>query len=111
MYFTLVLDSRLTHKQKGIKIPKLGVNLVESLIKGVMLADERMAPLNFLLSPKFLSSNQARVAAYAIAACVPYMKVRCKKGAQTLLANVLISRARCLRTQSSKFWQESVEKV
>ncbi len=38
-----------------------------------MRNDEPTAPLNFLLSPKFLGSDRSRVSVYAIAQCVPYM--------------------------------------
>eukprot|EP01087_Luapelamoeba_hula_P003692 TRINITY_DN1352_c0_g1_i3.p1 TRINITY_DN1352_c0_g1~~TRINITY_DN1352_c0_g1_i3.p1 ORF type:complete len:2194 (-),score=412.40 TRINITY_DN1352_c0_g1_i3:98-6679(-) len=52
---------------------KVGVNVIEAILKGVMQNDEPCAPLQFLLSPKFLGSDRARVAMYCIAKCVPYM--------------------------------------
>ena len=39
-----------------------------------MCSDERLAPLNFLLTPQFLASDRARVAACAVAAASPYLK-------------------------------------
>jgi hypothetical protein len=53
----------------------LEVNLLEALMKGVMLNDEPIAPLNYLLSPEFLGSDRARIAAFAIFAAVPHLRV------------------------------------
>lgn len=50
------------------------VNLLEALLQGTILNDEPLAPLNYLLSPEFLSSDRARVAAYAVSASVKYLK-------------------------------------
>jgi hypothetical protein len=52
---------------------KLSVNVIEAALKGVMQIDEPCAPLQFLLSPKFLSSDRARIATYCIVKCVPFM--------------------------------------
>jgi hypothetical protein len=60
----------------------LPVNIIESLLRGVMRNDEPTAPLNFLLAPKFLGSDRSRVSVYAIAQSVPYM-------AQNGLTNML----------------------
>jgi hypothetical protein len=51
------------------------VNLLEALLQGAIYNDEPLAPLNYLLSPEFLSSDRARVAAYAVSASVKYLKV------------------------------------
>ncbi|ETO04451.1 hypothetical protein RFI_32946, partial [Reticulomyxa filosa] len=55
------------HKPK-----ELGVKITEALIKGVMYGDDMLAPLHYLLTPEMLSSQQARVAAYAIPKCLSY---------------------------------------
>lgn len=51
------------------------VNLLEALIQGTIYNDEPLAPLNYLLTPDFLSSDRARIAAYAVSASVKYLKV------------------------------------
>ncbi len=44
------------------------------IFKGTMHTTEPCAPLQFLLSPKFLSSDRARITPYVIIKCVPFMK-------------------------------------
>jgi hypothetical protein len=69
-------EARATAKLAAIKARKelFPVNLLEACIKGVMYNDEVLAPLSWLLSPKFLGSDQARVAIYSIASFLPYMQ-------------------------------------
>jgi len=43
-------------------------NIIESLMKETILNDETMAPLSYLLSSKFLSSDFAQIGAYVISA-------------------------------------------
>jgi hypothetical protein len=61
-------NENATERHKG-----LSVNLIEALLRGVMRNDEPAAPLNFLLSPKFLGSDRSRVSVYAISQSIPYM--------------------------------------
>lgn len=51
----------------------LSVNILEAAMKGTMYNDEPCAPLQFLLSPRFLGSDLARIAMYCVVKCVPYM--------------------------------------
>ena len=51
------------------------MNVIEALLKGVMYTDEPCASLDYLFSPKFLSSDRARISVQVAAKCVPYMKV------------------------------------
>jgi len=53
--------------------PELSVNLVEALLKGVMYNDEFGGPFHYLLQPKFLSSDRARIAAYALPRAIPWV--------------------------------------
>ena len=55
------------------KVEPLSVNLLEALIKGVMCNDEPLAPLLYLLTPRFLSSDRARIAVYAIGQVLRHM--------------------------------------
>eukprot|EP00026_Physarum_polycephalum_P000098 Phypoly_transcript_00098.p1 GENE.Phypoly_transcript_00098~~Phypoly_transcript_00098.p1 ORF type:complete len:2137 (+),score=447.21 Phypoly_transcript_00098:354-6764(+) len=61
-------NENANEKRKG-----LPVNLVETLLRGVMRNDEPIAPLNFLLSPKFLSTDRSRASVYAITQSIGYM--------------------------------------
>jgi hypothetical protein len=58
-------------KEEGAK--PLAVNFVEAMLKGVMRNDEPTAPLGYLLSPKFLGSDRARIAIFAVSRCTPFM--------------------------------------
>jgi len=49
------------------------VNIIEALLKGTLENDEVTAPMHYLLSPKFLSSDRSRVCAYAISKVIPYI--------------------------------------
>ncbi len=42
-------------------------------MKGVMENDEVLAPMHYLLQPQFLSSQQARIVAFAIQKCIPHI--------------------------------------
>jgi hypothetical protein len=66
----------------------LPVGIVEALIRGVLQNDEPVAPMRFLFSPKFMGSDYAKVAVYAVAHLVPYLpeggltktiKVQCRQ--------------------------------
>ena len=48
-------------------------SLIETLLKGVMMNDEVMAPLDFLLQEKYVTSDRARVAIYAVSHSIPHM--------------------------------------
>jgi hypothetical protein len=65
------LNKHETPKEEGSK--PMAVNFVEALLKGVMRNDEPTAPLGYLLSPKFLGSDRARIAIFAVSRCVPFM--------------------------------------
>jgi hypothetical protein len=52
----------------------LGVNLEETFLKGTMYNDEPLAPMHYLLRPQLLSSDRARVAAYALPRATSLMK-------------------------------------
>ncbi|ETO15753.1 hypothetical protein RFI_21613, partial [Reticulomyxa filosa] len=54
------------------KSKELGVKVTEALIKGVMYGDDMLTPLQYLLTPEMLGSQQARVAAYSLPKCLPY---------------------------------------
>lgn len=43
------------------------------ILLGVMITDEPAAPLSFLLSPTFLSTDLARISVYAVAQAVPHL--------------------------------------
>lgn len=51
-----------------------------------MVTDEPAAPLSFLLSPGFLSTDLARIAVYAVAQAVPHLP----EGGLTRTLKVLI---------------------
>eukprot|EP01125_Pyxidicula_operculata_P020651 TRINITY_DN7677_c0_g2_i1.p1 TRINITY_DN7677_c0_g2~~TRINITY_DN7677_c0_g2_i1.p1 ORF type:complete len:2702 (-),score=655.08 TRINITY_DN7677_c0_g2_i1:38-8143(-) len=58
----------------GEKVMKpLPVNIIESALRGVIVNDEPVAPLNYLMSTKFLSTDRARVAIYSISSSLPYL--------------------------------------
>jgi len=50
------------------------ISLGEALLKGTMTCDDPCIPLGFLLQPKFVTSDRARVSAYAVSSCIPFMK-------------------------------------
>jgi len=52
----------------------LEVNLVESLLQGTACNDEPLAPLNYLLTTTFLSSDLARVAAFVMQGAVAHLQ-------------------------------------
>lgn len=58
---------------KETKQKPMSVNVIECLLRGVMRNDEPVAPLNFLLSPKFLATDRSRVSVFAIVQCLGYM--------------------------------------
>eukprot|EP01125_Pyxidicula_operculata_P011544 TRINITY_DN3779_c0_g1_i1.p1 TRINITY_DN3779_c0_g1~~TRINITY_DN3779_c0_g1_i1.p1 ORF type:complete len:2107 (-),score=549.17 TRINITY_DN3779_c0_g1_i1:67-5526(-) len=60
--------------ENGRVYEALDTLLIETLLRGVQLNDEPLAPLNYLLSSKFLSSDYARIAAYSIRSCVPLLQ-------------------------------------
>jgi len=51
----------------------LPLAIVESAIRGTTMNDEPLAPLPFLLSPTFLSSNYSRIAVQAVQSLMPYV--------------------------------------
>jgi hypothetical protein len=55
------------------KKAQLPLAVVETMIRGVTMNDEPLAPLAFLLSPTFLSSNYSRTAIAAVQALMPYV--------------------------------------
>lgn len=52
---------------------QLPLAVVEAAIRGTTMNDEPLAPLAFLLSPTFLSSNYSRVAIQAVQALMPFV--------------------------------------
>eukprot|EP01101_Sappina_pedata_P006301 TRINITY_DN3098_c0_g2_i1.p1 TRINITY_DN3098_c0_g2~~TRINITY_DN3098_c0_g2_i1.p1 ORF type:complete len:1559 (-),score=660.25 TRINITY_DN3098_c0_g2_i1:88-4764(-) len=58
--------------ENGTTTKPLPVNLIESLLRGTLRTDEPPAALNYLLSPKFLASDRARVGIYSIGRVIPY---------------------------------------
>lgn len=52
---------------------QLPLAVVEAMIRGVTMNDEPLAPLAFLLSPTFLSSNYSRTAIAAVQALMAYV--------------------------------------
>eukprot|EP00808_Paulinella_micropora_P023853 g81078.t1 len=60
-------------KKKAAVEKKVPVNLQEALMKGVVYNNEKAASLGYLLQPKFLSSQEARIAAYALDSCERHM--------------------------------------
>lgn len=52
---------------------QLPLAIVESAIRGTTMNDEPLAPLPFLLSPTFLSSNYSRIAVQAVQSLMPYV--------------------------------------
>eukprot|EP01126_Amoeba_proteus_P052784 TRINITY_DN6404_c0_g1_i5.p1 TRINITY_DN6404_c0_g1~~TRINITY_DN6404_c0_g1_i5.p1 ORF type:complete len:1309 (-),score=267.46 TRINITY_DN6404_c0_g1_i5:119-4045(-) len=75
----------------GNPMKAVEVNIQETLLHGVILNDEPVAPLQYLVSPTFLSSNLARVTAYAINAVVKHLK---SVGLTDLVALVLSGKRR-----------------
>jgi len=67
-------ESKQEEKKKEKKEDKWPLNLSETLIRGVMSNDDKLAPLRYLLQPRFLSSQFARVAVYAVGACLPHTR-------------------------------------
>lgn len=53
--------------------PTLALSVVETALKGTTMNDEPLAPLAFLLSPTFLSSNYSRIAIQSTQALMPFV--------------------------------------
>jgi len=71
----LAENSKPVKDEEGVTIRKpLEVNLVEAFLQGCTCNDEPLAPLNYLLTPEFLSSDLARVAAFAVAGAVSQLQ-------------------------------------
>lgn len=67
-----VVEAALRVCPPSPKKPNKDTNYVSG--KGVMECHEPCAPLHFLLSPKFLSTDRARVASFAVSKCIPHMQ-------------------------------------
>lgn len=62
-------------------------NSLSTNYPGMTRSDEPAAPLNYLLSPKFLASDRARIAIYSISSLLPYMQAN----AFTKIAKMLLT--------------------
>ena len=62
-------------KEKKKKMPGavFPVNLVETLLRGILCNEDKLTPLRYLLHPEFLATQQARAAVFAIGAAVPHL--------------------------------------
>lgn len=70
-----ILNQYEKAEKEGDKVIRkaLPVSVVETLIRGVLQNDEPVAPMRFLFSPKFMGSDYAKVAVYAVNHLVPYL--------------------------------------